>query len=529
MRFTRSLAAVMLLALAATGCCFAKDNSLVPVATIRKLDSAQTAGKPIKEVIWNMPVSIPRFEYYVLGPLPTQQTEVRLAYDDANLYVAFRCIEDQMDMLKCDQTKRDASLNKDDSVSIMLDPGNTHRSYFHISANAAGVQSDSKGKAKWDGVWLVDTTKEKEAWTALFTIPFKTLGLDAPKVGKYWGVQLTRQDMPSLERSCWATVRPVLGEPELWGHCIFGDSKSVVASATMATGNMGAECAPCVDRAASTCQAPATPIAAPGKYPLVIRVSNPRSKPVRLRTDVVMDDDVVMDTQAKTIQPGESEWKLDVDFLYEGYHELKFAVYQSSKSPLMRTTKTQVYIHPCRTRIAYLKGLITGLKPASPALEQEKAAVEKALGALTAFAREAEGSKDKWAELGKRLRETEKTVGHLRAACADRAGKGYAVGAETALVKIMRDEMFEGKFGEPARMELARNEWESAQVVVIAQDRALKQVDVSVSALAGPGGAVIGKDRIKLNLVDWIEARPARYAADLLGWVPDPLMEMQPF
>ena len=91
----------------------------------------------------------------------------------------------------------------------------------------------------------------------------------------------------------------------------------------------------------------------------------------------------------------------------------------------------------------------------------------------------------------------------MQALRADKNGAGYAVGTETAIRRVMRDKLFEGKFGEPLKMSACRDEFESGQVVVLAHKQPLKNVSVSVTPLSGPNGAVISDKQMKLDLVDF--------------------------
>ncbi|MGQ9581534.1 MAG: hypothetical protein ACUVT8_11430, partial [Armatimonadota bacterium] len=68
---------------------------LPPVVVARYIEGGDEQTVSYK--VWKLPVVIPRFENYLFGYLPENQTEVRLAYDQSNLYVAFRCFEEQMD------------------------------------------------------------------------------------------------------------------------------------------------------------------------------------------------------------------------------------------------------------------------------------------------------------------------------------------------------------------------------------------------------------------------------------------------
>ena len=57
----------------------------------------------------------------VAGAAPTERTEVRLLYDEENLYIGVMCHDSEPDRVLASQMARDASLNADDRLAIVLD------------------------------------------------------------------------------------------------------------------------------------------------------------------------------------------------------------------------------------------------------------------------------------------------------------------------------------------------------------------------------------------------------------------------
>lgn len=509
---------------------------MLPTAVIKKIAADELKGKTVEEAVWSRPLSIPRFEYYVCDYVPSQQTQVRLAYDDQNLYVAYRCLEEDMTKFKTECKKRDESVWKDDAVGIDLDVEHNHTTFYRLWTNAAGVLHDAafdkpglrQGNESWNAEWTVRPDKDKEGWRMFVTIPFKSLGVQTPKPGTTWGVNLARRSVPAFERSCWATCRPAIQDMPAWGHFVFEGPDSPIVYIEPYPLNTEAEFFPCRDRAGGNIGKAATKIAVPGKHPMTVRILNPKSNPLPVRLDVIIDNKVVA-KHTTTAKPGSSVWKLQFEFPYEGLHELRYAVYDGKGKLLTLTPYELVLVPEHKTRIAQYMQMVRSERPRSSSAKAEKAAVEESLDGLAAMAKAARGNLAKWNQLGKDLNAVSLRIQHLRCACADTAGLGYAVGTESALRKIMRDEMFQGEFGKPASMSLAKNEYESVQVCVLAHDKALTGVQVWVSDLKGPGGAVIPADKIKTNLVDWVDCKPARYGADHYGWIPDPLMSLAPF
>ena len=73
-------------------------------------------------------------------------------------------------------------------------------------------------------------------------------------------------------------------------------------------------------------------------------------------------------------------------------------------------------------------------------------------------------------------------------------------------------------------LEAARNERESAQIVIVPCTRDLSQVKVSSTDIVGPEGAVISSENVDLRIVGYVETKPPRYDQERIGWWPDVLL-----
>ena len=531
----RSLSALALLLLAAPAalCSIERDPiGTPPAALVRRLEASGAGGASTLEAVRaRMPV-IPRFENYILEYLPDAQTEVSLAWDDANLYVLFRCFEERVDRLSGELRERDSRIWQDDSVYVMLDPDRDPKTYFHLGATVAGTRYDEKDRPEqpesWDGDWTVQTAREESAWTALFTIPFRTLGVAAPRPQETWRANFARRRIPVKERSVWASIRYHLVEPENWGELIFVDPDAPSAAPVIPDRQARREWAPVGLRAAGTCSRPETFVSAPGWYPAAFSVENPGTRSVPVRVDVLCEGKLLSSHRAAA-GPGRQEIAFRYRFPLEGLHRIQFAVYDEAAGRLIaRSPQDYARVPRLRQKAAGLKKLADQLRPVREREREMAASLRARLDEAAARARSAEGRKA-WLELEATLDGLARELAQLRAVCADRSRSGYAVGVESALTKVLRDEPFSGSFGTPARLSLARNEKESVQVVVVAHGAGLRQVRVSATDLTGPAGAVIGREHVRLNPVDFVKTAWPRYAVEYAGWWPDPLMDNAPF
>ncbi len=156
-------------------------------------------------------------------------TEVRFAYDDDCLYVAYRCSEPAMGGIVAKVTARqDEQIWQDNIVELLLDPQNDKRHFerFIVNPNAAylegrGYSNSSDGPCfltqsppipardwtmKWQVPLTVKTARAPQAWTAELAIPWTSLGIAAPQPGAKMGVQMTRTHAIPTEESEFITT-----------------------------------------------------------------------------------------------------------------------------------------------------------------------------------------------------------------------------------------------------------------------------------------------------------------------------------
>ena len=103
----------------------------------------------------------------------------------------------------------------------------------------------------------------------------------------------------------------------------------------------------------------------------------------------------------------------------------------------------------------------------------------------------------------------------------------FNVGHTHSLVKLRRFQA-DVDYGKPLRIELARRERESAQLVVVPFDTPLEGVSATWTDLTGAGGAKLGRGDIRMDVVDYVQTTAGGYASPWVGWWPDPLPPLEP-
>ncbi len=142
------------------------------------------------------------------GKEPTAQTEFKILYDDKNLYLAFRCHDDEPDKIVRRMSRRDGF--EGDWVEINIDSYFDKRTAFSFTASVSGVKGDemisndgNNWESNWDPIWYLATNIDEKGWTAEARIPLSQLRF-SDKEEQVWGIQVQRRNFRVEERSLWS-------------------------------------------------------------------------------------------------------------------------------------------------------------------------------------------------------------------------------------------------------------------------------------------------------------------------------------
>ncbi len=175
----------------------------VPITIDGSLSEAAWSSAPqIGELVQRQPDT---------GSAPSERTEVKLLRDEDNLYIGVIAYDSEPNRVVATQMVRDASLQSDDRIEILLDTFRDQRSAFYFATNPAGALVDGLAFAngqlntEWDAIWHVRTTRTSSGWTAEFAIPFKSLSFPAGQ--SVWGFNIARTISRKLEDDRWSGAR----------------------------------------------------------------------------------------------------------------------------------------------------------------------------------------------------------------------------------------------------------------------------------------------------------------------------------
>jgi hypothetical protein len=135
-------------------------------------------------------------------------TEVKMTYDDKNLYIIAICHLLKKGPYMVESLRRDFAFGKNDNFIFFIDPFNDLTNGYTFGANAAGAQWDGMlfegGKAdlNWDNKWTSVVRNYEDKWIFEASIPFKTIRYK--KGITQWGINFSRLDITAAEKSAWA-------------------------------------------------------------------------------------------------------------------------------------------------------------------------------------------------------------------------------------------------------------------------------------------------------------------------------------
>jgi len=143
---------------------------------------------------------------------PSERTEVRVLVDSDALYFGITCFDGAPQSIVSTQLTRDANLEVDDSISIVVDPFFDQRNGFLFAVNPNGARADGQisnnaefTTLEWDGIWNAHARITSDGWVAEIEIPFKTLRF---KPGQsVWGMNIERVIKRYNETNRWSGAR----------------------------------------------------------------------------------------------------------------------------------------------------------------------------------------------------------------------------------------------------------------------------------------------------------------------------------
>src|SRR5258708_5519430 len=190
---------------------------------LRRIHAIRTAD-PIKidglldEPAWSLAQPATDFlqQQPTEGAPASERTEVRVLFDDKNIYFDIRAFDSDARHINARELVRDASFSNDDTISILLDTYHDRRNGFRFVVNPLGTQQDAlitdEGRdvnVTWNGVWISGGRIDDKGFTVEIEIPLTTLRF---KEGiESWCFNISRAIRRKNEVNLWTSWQRSFG------------------------------------------------------------------------------------------------------------------------------------------------------------------------------------------------------------------------------------------------------------------------------------------------------------------------------
>ncbi len=187
----------------------------IQIKAVRLKEPIQVDGR-LNEAVWHNDSGVTEFfqRNPIEGAKPTEETIVRVAYDDEAIYIGARMYDSHPDSIEARLGRRDASLNTD-AFGFFIDPYYDRRSGYFFGISAGGtlfdgvLLNDDWDNDSWDGVWEGKALIDEKGWTVEIRVPFSQLRFH--KKDKYvWGINF-RRDIARKNEEIFLVYTPKSG------------------------------------------------------------------------------------------------------------------------------------------------------------------------------------------------------------------------------------------------------------------------------------------------------------------------------
>ena len=145
------------------------------------------------------------------GAAPTYRTEVRVLAAADVVTIGIVCNDDHPAGIVSFTVTRDAPLQAEDHVRVVVGPFRDGRSGYVFAVNPRGARYDSlitsggdSESVEWDGIWEAATATSQNGWSVEIRIPIRTLTF---KPGlREWHFNVERRVQRLLETDRWASA-----------------------------------------------------------------------------------------------------------------------------------------------------------------------------------------------------------------------------------------------------------------------------------------------------------------------------------
>ncbi|MFP2995242.1 DUF5916 domain-containing protein [Spongiivirga sp. MCCC 1A20706] len=151
----------------------------------------------------------------VQGGTIKNPTQVRILYDDKNLYVGVFALDSLGKKgIRIQDLSRDFNGPENDTFGVQLDAQNTKQYSVSFQTTPYGNQqdvqnfNDNNRDEDWNALWSVRTQRTAKGWYAEYAIPFKSIRYDKAVEGQpvSWGITFYRLARKDFEKTVFPAI-----------------------------------------------------------------------------------------------------------------------------------------------------------------------------------------------------------------------------------------------------------------------------------------------------------------------------------
>jgi hypothetical protein len=143
------------------------------------------------------------------GAIPEGKTEVKVLASANELIIGVVCQDPDPSGITSFSKARDAELDDEDHIAIVLDTFQDGRSGYVFAVNPSGTRFDgividqgTDVNSNWDAVWEAHSTQGPQGWSTEIRIPIKSMSFKRGLTS--WGFNVERRVQRLQETSRWS-------------------------------------------------------------------------------------------------------------------------------------------------------------------------------------------------------------------------------------------------------------------------------------------------------------------------------------
>lgn len=169
--------------------------------------------------------------------LAKHRTSVAVMYDDKNLYIKFKCYDNEPRNILKKYTAHDDPVYLDDALEVFIAPGGGNSNYYQFIVNSTGTRAETKGITDyltkeydtnrldwtWNADWNARVEIKNDSWNGAISIPMESIGMKTVENAR---ISICRDYRGGKEGSSLFVKGMDWHNPKEWGELVFIDGKT---------------------------------------------------------------------------------------------------------------------------------------------------------------------------------------------------------------------------------------------------------------------------------------------------------------